>query len=105
MVQPKNGGYHPMRFLVLTIMLLGFAGVAHAEDGKASAFLSRIGLSNVQISQAAGCANKCEVSGGASCDLATATGSTCIPVGTGCSCIGQQVGTGMGIVMGAAIRK
>jgi hypothetical protein len=96
-----------MRLVIvtITIALLALAGQARADDGKASAFLSRIGLSNVQISQAAGCANKCEVSGGASCDLATATGSTCVPVGTGCSCLGQQIGSGMGVVMGAAIRK
>ncbi len=94
-----------MRFIALTILLLGFAGVAKAEDGKASAFLSRIGLSNVQISQAANCANKCEVSGGVTCDLATATGATCIPIHTGCTCLAQQIGTGMGVVMGAAVRK
>jgi hypothetical protein len=92
--------------LAVILLGLGVSGYARADDTKVTTFLANHGIS--QIAQAAGCANKCELAasaGGASCDLATATGSTCIPVGTGCTCMGQSVSAGMGLVAGTAVRK
>jgi len=101
-----------MRFLTLAVILLGLglSGYARADDTKSSAsmFLAQHGLAaSTQVAQAAGCANACKLAesvGGAACDLATATGSTCIPVGTGCTCSGQMINS-MGLVVGTAIRK
>lgn len=97
-----------MRIVMLAVILLGLgvSGYARADDTKVTAFLANHGIG--QIAQAAGCANKCQLaasSGGATCDLATATGSTCIPVGSGCTCLGQSVGGGMGVVVGTAVRQ
>ena len=98
-----------MRFLTLAVILLGLglSGYARADDTKSSAsmILAQHGLS--QVAQAVGCANVCKIadsSGGATCPLATATGSTCTPVGTGCNCSGQIVSLGMGVVVGTAQR-
>jgi len=95
-----------MRIVMLAVILLGLgvSGYARADDTKVTTFLANHG----QIAQAAGCANKCELaasSGGATCDLGQASGSSCVPVGTGCTCLGQAVGGGMGVVVGTAVRK
>jgi hypothetical protein len=98
-----------MRFIMLAVILmgLGVAGAARAGDTlSASGVLAQHGLGN-QIAQAAGCANTCQLAdslGGKSCTLPTATGSTCTPVGSGCTCPGQIIGA-MGTVGGTTTRK
>ena len=102
-----------MRFLTLAVLFLGLAlsGYARAGDTTTSAsmILAQHGLAgHVELAQAAGCANTCQVAeslGGATCPIPTATGTTCIPVGTGCNCNAQLVGNGMGNVVGTAVRK
>lgn len=102
-----------MRLLALAVILLGLglSGYARAGDttSSASMILAQHGLAgHAQLAQAAGCANACKVAeslGGATCPIPTATGSTCIPVGTGCNCSAQLVGTGMGNVVGMAVRN
>jgi len=101
-----------MRFLTLAVILLGLglSGYARADDTKSSAsmFLTQHGLAaSSQIAQAVGCANVCQIaasSGGATCPLPGAGGTTCIPVGTGCNCNGQLVSLGMGVIVGTAAR-
>jgi hypothetical protein len=98
--------------MLLAVLLLGFSGVARADDQRSSAsmLLAQHGLAMApQISQAGGnCANKCELAsgtgGGPSCDLPGAGGTTCIPVGTGCTCSGQLINA-MGVVAGTAVKK
>jgi len=99
-----------MRFLTLAVILLGLglSGYARADDTKlsASAVLSQHGFS--QLAQAAGCANTCQLpssDGSAKCAIPTAaTGTTCIPVGTGCNCSGQIINM-MGIRHGTATHE
>jgi|SRR6516225_7997818 hypothetical protein len=97
-----------MRLIAFAILLVGIAGVARADDKTtAAAFLARHGV-GPQLAQAPGCANKCQVAeslGGAMCDIPTATGSGCVPVGTGCTCMGQLVGNFAGTIGGTAVRK
>ena len=91
-------------FLAALLIGVGFSGYARADGMTVTAFVT----SHTQIAQAAGCANKCMLAasqGGATCDLAQATGSSCVPVGSGCSCLGQSVGGGMGVVVGTAVRQ
>jgi len=94
---------------LLTILFLGLAGVARAEDGKpsASAFMARHGLASTQLAQGQGCANKCQLpssDGGASCDIPTASGSSCTQVGTGCNCWGGIINA-PGIRHGMAVKQ
>jgi len=92
-------------FLAALLIGVGFSGYARAGDMTVTAFMTS---HTSQIAQAAGCANKCQVAesvGSATCDLAQATGSSCVPVGSGCTCTGQSVGGGMGLVVGTAVRK
>ena len=101
-----------MRFLTLAVILLGLglSGYARADDTKSSAsmFLAQHGLAATsQIAQAAGCANTCKLAesvGAAECVLPGGGGTTCIPVGTGCTCSGQLINA-MGMVAGTAVRK
>lgn len=99
-----------MRFIMLAVVLLGlgFAGYAQAADLTASSTLAQHGLSATpQLAQGSNCATVCELAGsvgGANCPLAGAGGTTCIPVGTGCTCSGQLINS-MGMVAGTAVKK
>ncbi len=100
-----------MRYVMIAMILLGLGvfGSARADDMRASTILAQHGLAtSPQLSQGSNCANKCELAsgtgGGPSCDLPGAGGTTCIPVGTGCTCSGQIINA-MGVVGGIAVKK